>query len=1096
MRGKQIFKKLLVSLLSLAMVFTVMPEVAHAGGAELPKATITGVSYDATTATLSADFNWSQSRKPSDIVELIVASKDFTDKNFGHVEFYGETYNVFGLGSTDCSDNHYSGSVVATSSGFTATNTLVWPDGVSQGPQVGDSMIVTLQIYDSTGLTEMSDPWTITVGDPTSAKPLKGSSTPSCDHAKSKRKYTSIDDQTHDVDCSCGYSIGIYPHSFAKEKLPLNSKFPYGGIREYCKDCNWEKITPNVPNLTDLGDSAVTAKWDTTTTDFVGGDTFTLTGESVEPKIAELSVVVPDENSKAVSVTVPESQFTVSYENNKAVGEGLVVIKGDETHIKGEIKKKFKIVKEEDCKHPNMWTETHMMVEDTSDEYPFGFILKTCPDCGFEEKTALVPDLSALSKADNLDVSLKEDQEGYDPETDSFKATGEEIKPEIGEISFTLKDKDDKDFKVDIPLDAISIEYKNNVDPGEALIKLIGVEEKGVTGEAEKPFNIKKEKEDSECEHDWEVEVLIKATCTRGATVNIKCKICGEKAEYVNFNITEDQEKYPDLAKTYGAPGHDYTGPIKYFIRSTVKSEDEGQHGPTCTRCGLVDDKNLQPHSFTLHTVQNGVCGDPDQPVIIEGECACGAKLHAESSREHLWVADNSKDIQPTCTEPGKINGERCMFCGTFGNYDFVEALGHDKIVDKHVDATCLADGYEDSHCSRCSATWHEDYACLSPTRNHVFEPVPGLQATCEDIGTYGTEKCKYCSATQDGKDYGIIPALGHKKHTVGISTVGRTRDKVDPNGKNMEITAYVAIYDCERCGKLLGCSYYTVAKQIGRFPMYKIVPGKNVEITDMKNGVHVKDNMSDDGGVYFNGEIRKSLKDAVENDDIQEYKKYETHSYVVEFTDAFLVKQADGWYDLTIVNGDVLTPMMVKVQDHKFVDLAELNVINYDDETYLSGAEFDALLKRLDEFCANVSAGKSGFDETVVNRLFDQRTGRHLFTSNFLEYTNLVVKGWKAEGTAFTAGKTGAPVFRLYNAETTDHFYTADVKERDALAGNGWTVEGIAFTVDGSFKRPVYRLVNPKVKKGAYLLTADKSEADKLVAEGWTNEGIAFMVR
>ena len=110
MRGKQIFKKLLVSLLSLAMVFTMMPEVAHAGGAELPKATITGVSYDATTATLSADFNWSQSRKPSDMVELIVASKDFTDKNFGHVEFYGETYNVFGLGSTDCSDNHYSGS--------------------------------------------------------------------------------------------------------------------------------------------------------------------------------------------------------------------------------------------------------------------------------------------------------------------------------------------------------------------------------------------------------------------------------------------------------------------------------------------------------------------------------------------------------------------------------------------------------------------------------------------------------------------------------------------------------------------------------------------------------------------------------------------------------------------------------------------------------------------------------------------------------------------------------------------------------------------------------------------------------------------------
>lgn len=940
MRGKQILKKLLVSLLSFVLIFSMMPKEAHAGNATLPTPTITSASYDASSQTLTANFTWS-STKPLSMIELTMLSPTpGPSTGIGTLTFGDKSHPIIGIASTD---GNYSGTIQKNGSDFTVSNTMYFADNTP--PSSGESFLVSLNlesidysdpqnpVFDS---SDFANPVVLVVGDPST--PL---TPPACTHPESKREYTQDNAYTHTYTCSCGLdTIHIEGHDFKSEQVYMVSpEFPFGYTLETCNKCGYSQKTAYNPHLEDASVS------------FTGGvSEFTYTGSEIKP---EINVTVKD-ITEANNITVPKENYTVTYKNNIEIGKGEIVIIGDEVKVKGKKTVEFDIVEESGSK----------------------------PEPGAHEHT-----------------------------------------------------------------------YGN-------------------------------------------IKVLLAATCTDGAYIEFECTECHEKFT-ANFNINEDKEKYPDLFKEYGAKGHDFTGPIKYFIRGTVKSEDEGQHGPTCTRCGLVDDKNLQPHSFTLHTVQNGVCGDPDQPIIIEGECACGAKLHAESSREHQWVADNSKDIQPTCTEPGKINGERCMFCGIFGNYDFVEALGHDIEIDERLEPTCQTDGFEDSHCKRCNEPFHKDLACLSPTRDHVFEPVQGKEPTCEEWGTYGGEKCKYCPEERAGETgYGIIPALGHKRNTASVTKLGRTRQKPDQNGKEMEITAYCAIYDCERCHKILGASYYTVATQVGRFPMYKIVSGKNAEINDMKNGVHVKNNMLDDGGVYFNGQVTKSLNDAIEKGEIQEYKKYETHSYVVEFTDAFLAKQANGWYDLMIINGDEILPLKVQVTDHKFTDLAEAEIANFDTAPEMSEAAFDAMLKNLDEFCAKINSGELVFTGNSVNRLFDPKTGRHLFTSEIGEYTNLLMNGWKAEGTAFTVGKTGAPVFRLYNAETTDHFYTADVKERDALAGNGWTVEGIAFTVDSSFKKPVYRLVNPKVKKGAYLLTADKSEADKLVAEGWTNEGVAFMVR
>lgn len=132
---------------------------------------------------------------------------------------------------------------------------------------------------------------------------------------------------------------------------------------------------------------------------------------------------------------------------------------------------------------------------------------------------------------------------------------------------------------------------------------------------------------------------------------------------------------------------------------------------------------------------------------------------------------------------------------------------------------------------------------------------------------------------------------------------------------------------------------------------------------------------------------------------------------------------------------------------------------------------------------------------ETVTMwRLYNPRSGEHLFTAYTDEYDHLGSIGWIQEGAAWMAPANGEPVYRLYNPYTGDHHYTMDGAEYDQLAALGWVQEGVGFrsAPEGSGVT-VYRLYNPYATTGTHHYTTDRSEYDYLGTIGWRQEGVAW---
>ena len=137
-----------------------------------------------------------------------------------------------------------------------------------------------------------------------------------------------------------------------------------------------------------------------------------------------------------------------------------------------------------------------------------------------------------------------------------------------------------------------------------------------------------------------------------------------------------------------------------------------------------------------------------------------------------------------------------------------------------------------------------------------------------------------------------------------------------------------------------------------------------------------------------------------------------------------------------------------------------------------------------------------------AMQRLYNQWTGEHFYTSSIPETYALMAVGWIYEGVGWTAPRAGSSVYRLYNSFVPggDHHYTLSASERDALVSVGWTTEGTGWMsasddegnpLDGAV--PLYRQYNPYATTGTHNYTADKQENDALVSVGWVPEGIAW---
>lgn len=87
-------------------------------------------------------------------------------------------------------------------------------------------------------------------------------------------------------------------------------------------------------------------------------------------------------------------------------------------------------------------------------------------------------------------------------------------------------------------------------------------------------------------------------------------------------------------------------------------------------------------------------------------------------------------------------------------------------------------------------------------------------------------------------------------------------------------------------------------------------------------------------------------------------------------------------------------------------------------------------------------------------------------------------------------------PVHRLYNTKTGEHLYTIDTKEQENLLKNhavdGWVDEGLAWYVSAQAGKPVYRLNDMTGGKG-HIYTTDMAVKSEYITKGWRDEGIAW---
>ena len=138
------------------------------------------------------------------------------------------------------------------------------------------------------------------------------------------------------------------------------------------------------------------------------------------------------------------------------------------------------------------------------------------------------------------------------------------------------------------------------------------------------------------------------------------------------------------------------------------------------------------------------------------------------------------------------------------------------------------------------------------------------------------------------------------------------------------------------------------------------------------------------------------------------------------------------------------------------------------------------------------------------VYRLYNSKTGKHLFSSNQGEIDILTGEGgdWNNEGISYTSPGIGtANVYRFYVGNQNRHFYTANESERDAIIASSsfssWLYEGAAFNCFSVDQRPDSSLAVVRYldrSSGSHVYSTSPVEQSILDNSlNYLNEGIAW---
>lgn len=277
--------------------------------------------------------------------------------------------------------------------------------------------------------------------------------------------------------------------------------------------------------------------------------------------------------------------------------------------------------------------------------------------------------------------------------------------------------------------------------------------------------------------HDYQDKVVEPTETEKGYTEH-KCTRCGDtyKDNYIDaVHVHKYDEKVTEptcldkgfttytckCGDTYKDKYVDALG-HKWGKWITVKEPTTTQTGNAyreCENCKEKENKTLDKevpthtHKYTSKVTKEASCSEEGTKKFT---CACGVSYTEKIAKlKHNYT---EKTVKPTCLDKGYTE-HTCSRCKASYKDEYKDALGH-KLTETVVKPTCTKDGYTKHECTRCDYSYTDkkveaighDYKFTSDT------------ATCTKAGTK-TEECKNCG----DKKTVASPALGHdyKKEVV-----------------------------------------------------------------------------------------------------------------------------------------------------------------------------------------------------------------------------------------------------------------------------------------------------------------------------------------
>jgi hypothetical protein len=303
------------------------------------------------------------------------------------------------------------------------------------------------------------------------------------------------------------------------------------------------------------------------------------------------------------------------------------------------------------------------------------------------------------------------------------------------------------------------------------------------------------------CDHKYDGETTIPATCHEAGLMTYTCSKCGdsytEMIPMLEHQYGEKEYIEPKCeVDGYWTSKCDICGDVKIELDagSALKHEYVGVETTpaTCDKVGLMTytckncgDSYTEEIPKTNHNWVKGETVEPteDDEGYTVYECSiCGEVKHDDITPplgKCVHEFDIKEKVDATCTEDGYINYV-CKLC-SFEYSDIINKLGHD-FVSESKPVTCEEDGYIRLVCSRCGET---ETTVIEAIGHDWGDWEETNAATCEVNGV----KTRYCKNDPAHEDTDIILALGHNWVASEV---------IEPT----ETEAGYTIYECSVCGE------------------------------------------------------------------------------------------------------------------------------------------------------------------------------------------------------------------------------------------------------------------------------------------------------